>query len=97
MAERYNGWTNYETWCVKLHIDNDESSQRYWEREAKDAARNFEGPRGAQDILADRIADWHQEAMPKADGVYADLLNAAFSEVNWHEIAKSLLEEQTEG
>ena len=26
----YNGWTNYETWNVKLWIDNEEGDYRYW-------------------------------------------------------------------
>jgi hypothetical protein len=30
---------------------------------------------------------------PTVVGVYADLLNAALSEVNWHEIATSLIED----
>ena len=30
----YNGWKNYETWNVKLWIDNEEGSYRYWEEVA---------------------------------------------------------------
>ncbi len=26
----YNGWSNYETWNVKLWMDNDEGSYNYW-------------------------------------------------------------------
>ena len=92
----YNGWTNYETWCVKLHMDNDESSQRYWDRQAKEAVRDFEGPEGCIDVLADMLEDWHKEDMPKVKGVYADLLNASLSEVNGHEIARNLVEEYRE-
>lgn len=95
MSERYNGWTNYETWCVKLHMDNEECSQRYWERETKEALRNFEGPEDAADRLADYLKDWHEEELAacKAPGVYGDLLRAAMSEVNWHEIARNLVED----
>jgi hypothetical protein len=58
--------------------------------------RNHEGPDDAAPILADQLEDWHWEGMPKAEGVYADLLNAAFSEVNWHEIARNLVEQYRE-
>jgi hypothetical protein len=31
----YNGWTNYETWCVHLWLSNEEGSYRYWREEAR--------------------------------------------------------------
>lgn len=92
----YNGWTNYETWCVKLHMDNDEYSQRYWGRQAREAVRDHEGARGCIGVLADQLEDWHKEGMPQVAGVYADMLNAAFSEVNWNEIARNLVGEYQE-
>jgi len=32
--ERYNGWTNYETWAVSLWTDDDPERYRYWRGEA---------------------------------------------------------------
>ena len=34
MTDNYNGWTNYETWCVNLWITNDQGTQSYWGTEA---------------------------------------------------------------
>ena len=34
-AKKYNGWKNYETWCVHLWLTNEEATYRYW----RDAAR----------------------------------------------------------
>ena len=33
--EKYNGWTNRETWTVKLHWDNNEGDYRFFTDEAK--------------------------------------------------------------
>lgn len=30
----YNGWTNYETWCVSLWLDNDSGSYDHWRERA---------------------------------------------------------------
>lgn len=107
--DKYNGWTNRETWLVKLWINNDQSTQEYWREAAGDAwemsqpcsPNEFiltrEG--NAQSMLAQRLRDEYDSesehpVFAAADGsVYTDLLNAALSEVDWHGIAASLLEE----
>jgi|LakMenEpi03Aug12_release.lakeMendotaPanAssembly.Ray.scaffolds.fasta_scaffold1746606_2 hypothetical protein len=102
MAEKYNGWTNYETWCVKLWIDNVESTQKFWEWAAKDAWAEscpHSGLTRVEDAsmrLARQLRDEHEAARDsygERQGVLYDLLSAALSEVNWMEIAKSFIEE----
>ena len=34
---KYNGWTNYETWAVKLWIDNEQGTQLAWQDAAREA------------------------------------------------------------
>lgn len=100
-SKTYNGWTNYETWAVNLWLSNDEGSYRYSAGLADDAWNDTEASKrntrkeNAADALAEQLKDMHDEAMPEAvnNTVFADLLNAALSEVNWYEIAMSLLEE----
>ena len=99
--EKYNGWTNYETWNVALHIDNDESSQNYWQETAQeiydrcfdnaDASSTLTVDEHARLELADSLKDYHDEFMPELQGAYCDLLTAALSDVNWQEIAASIL------
>ena len=89
--ETYNGWTNYETWAVKLWIDNEQSSQEYWLAAAKlDTGRGYD--------LAKQLQDEHEELIPDAVNgtVFADLLNAALGSVNWDEIARSLIKDAAE-
>lgn len=96
--KRYNGWSNYETWVVKLWLDNEYSMYRYWTRTAQecwDAVRpDNDGERvQAEDNLSDRLKEEITESAPQLEGVFADLLDAALCEVNWREIAASYLEE----
>lgn len=95
----YNGWTNYETWAVSLWMSNDLPQYRYWDDETQTATKQAE----PLVWLADRIKSEHEEACDQMleqahfqQGPFADLLNAALSEVNWREIAQHLLDDHTE-
>ena len=96
----YNGWTNYETWVVKLWMDNEQSSQEYWAEEAA----TYAGRTDPSDDLETRkdevvyelakiLQSTHEESKPETTGVFADLLSSAIDSVNWREIAHSMVDE----
>lgn len=101
--EGYNGWKNYETWCVGLWIDNERPSYdraREMAVNAKERAVDHErvidgtwdAGRAATYILSDALEDWIKDMVPELEsGMFQDLLNAAISEVDWHELAEHYL------
>lgn len=100
MSDGYNGWTNYETWLVNLWMDNEKGSQDFFREQAKEI---YDGPRNvyrhhmtreadASLQFADWLKAWHEENRPELPGVYGDLLGAAFSAVNWDEIARHYID-----
>ncbi len=99
--KEYNGWTNYETWCVNLWMDNEQGSQAYWSDRAQEYYDNTNSDDTAEDRknsatydLANEIKDQHEDFMPELGcSVYSDLMAAALSEVNWYEIASHLIEQ----
>ncbi len=102
MADKYNGWTNYETWNVKLWLDNDAGAVQYW---AELAAEHFHGADGENAADSAELAKYslrtHLEEeikgnAPELTGTYADLLGAALSEVNWYEIASHIVDDAIE-
>lgn len=100
-SKRYNGWTNYETWCVKLWMDNERGDYEHWNEVAREIWGNsrdhghqhWTRSEFARFTLADKLKEDYEDAMPEIEGVWSDMLRAAFSEVNWEEIADNLLDE----
>ena len=108
----YNGWTNYETWCVNLHLNNEQATQEEWQDEARSclevAATDLEAvsdvPYDSQRIRDEAIHvlrrvmknTFGDDNCPEVEGFYGDLLRAALSEVNWHEIASHFVDAEEE-
>ena len=97
MNEEYNGWTNYETWNVKLWIESDPNSQEMvqdFEREQQHDENLYEYQKDVS--LQDYVwALFEGEAkLPQlTTGPFADLLNAAWQQVDWKSIREHIDEE----
>lgn len=88
----YNGYSNYETWCVNLWIDNEEITQEHYIERAKALREDAHAER----YLADEIENEVKDNMPATQGMYGDLLTSAIDKVNWREIAANILEDLPE-
>ena len=110
-TKTYNGWSNYETWNVKLWIDNEQGDYEYWREvtrecmeEASTGSSSYAKLTGREIFtreeravleLERRLKDEIEENAPDLGAsMWADLMNAALSEVNWHEIAKAMVDDE---
>lgn len=83
--ERYNGWTNRETWLVNLWLTNDEPTYR----EAMAVANtDNEMLQEAATSVEEFVRDMHE-----CGGFYGDLINAALARVDWIAVTESLRSE----
>ena len=71
----YNGWTNRETWLVKLWIDND---QDLYNRHL------------TEDEIETMLEDAVTEILPHTAGMINDLVNDSIGRVNCREIAEAI-------
>lgn len=80
MSDKYNGWSNHETWNAYSWMDT---------------AYYLEAARESESIgaLADYISDDIEDTMPDTSGMWADLQQSAFDSINWFEIAEHIYED----
>ena len=95
MEKTYNGWSNYETWLVNLHIDNSEYTNEQKMEMAKQALIDTEGDKAeAERQLAEAIKEMvENEMLPEYidNLLLSDLLSSALQEVDFREIAENAL------
>lgn len=90
--ESYNGYTNYATWLVALHINNDQSMQNHvfhiWEMGSQDDCDwgLYDYGQALKEWM-DELTDAVDEAIPNSYLV-VDLISATLVEVNWRELAE---------
>jgi len=81
---RYNGWTNYATWRVRLEIFDGFDPSDYF------SAFDPEDVQG----LADGLSDYADQVLfecATVEGLAADYARAFLSDVNWYEIAEHMV------
>ncbi len=102
----YNGWYNYETWNLKLWLDNDQGTYNMVQDKAKSLIKKYEGDH-IEDAATElkkfskaefAFADWLEvytfNNLPELKpSFYSDVLNASIREVNFQEIAKHIFDD----
>lgn len=88
----YQGWKNYETWCVALWIDNEEGLYH----EICDMVYSLRHHEKYE--IADTLKEFIEDMNPLNDSasMWSDLLNAALSNVDWIEIVEHYIDEDDE-
>lgn len=97
--DTYNGWTNYETWNVKLWIDNEEPSYKLWREITKNAWSrrteltisanvHFDSPiiperAAVRRALANMLQDHYESAADKLTGI-----TGTFTDLMTHALAR---------
>ena len=86
-SEEYNGWTNRETWCAALWINNDQGMQEY----AAELARRDDYGDAIRDMV-DEIAGDVTAGHATHDAITMILDIGSLWRVDWREIRNTLLE-----
>jgi hypothetical protein len=110
--ERYNGWTNYPTWCINLWLSNDEGLYNIVceaaQREITNAPDHANVPEiwtekeAATFMLADYLEDdlcqigGELGLVPELEGFPNDIMGWALGQVDWQEIAEHAIADGVE-
>ena len=88
----YNGWTNYETWLCNLWFDglefDDYIQDLSDDHESKDSVLDW-----VADYLEQLVNDFIDDATPRVSGFITDLINSAYQEIDFRDIAEHYVDD----
>ena len=84
----FNGWKNWETWCVNLWLDNDSPATSEYLHELSNRKHN--APHVLADMLREQVNTWWHDLvelheLPSAS-MWADLMHGILQGVDWQGI-----------
>jgi hypothetical protein len=100
----HEGWRNYETWLVALHINNHQPLYMLMKGMAAGAVHKYGGDKQSADArrdLATEVEGYFKNDdgefeprpwAPDVGGLWSDLINAALQRVDWNEIAEDMID-----
>ena len=83
MTERYNGWTNYATWRVRLEMFDAYDGASDNDLDAYDLGQHL------REMAEETISE-------QAEGLAESYALAFLADVNWYEIAERMIEDYRE-
>ena len=92
MSNKYNGWTNYETWNFNLWITNEESDYDFALEMAFDCQNEYELSKRLEEWVSDRADD----CIGNVGGFIVDMIYNSIKQVNFYEVAEHLWEDRQE-
>jgi hypothetical protein len=94
----YNGWSNYQTWNVKLWIDNEQADYGYWQERVEQLVEESKENETEVDIyeLSQELESYYDMIMEETirlpmASMFTDIMGEAWGQVDWYEIAANML------
>ena len=94
--ERYNGWTNYETWCLNIWIDNDQYLNERKAELVREVTLHYDDKQVYELslLLESMVEELKDNALEV--GLLSDLLGGAIGKINFYELAEHYIEDFNE-
>lgn len=90
-TRKYNGWTNYETWLVNLHFDQQFNDMKITKEDFDDEELE-EQVYNLSEFIQQTVEMVAEEAVDEDNSFVVDLVRTALDECNFYEIAEHYVE-----
>ena len=94
--ETYNGWTNYETWCLNIWIDNDQYLNERKAELVREVTLHYDDKQVYELslLLESMVEELKDNALEV--GLLSDLLGGAIGKINFYELAEHYINDFNE-